>query len=515
VVFVLWMAHKTMKRILTGNSNWWPQASRIAVYAGALVMVVLPLHARAALHDARLSGEIFLYLFGGLLNFGVPFYLLLYATSRFRSLPLSPQHACGLFLAGGALAVPLIIGDKVVMLGSFAGAWAEAATQVSAALDGRLIEPMAGNLPAWWIVLRSALGISAILLTGAVVRRGTRRVTMRPAAQIFAVVAVASGLACFSLRPLDIPLLPNQVLVFISPRKQALLLNAHFVAVQLAWLVPAFLLALATTAERGSRRSAAGLLSAIILQSALLYSWPRYEPWLRSTGTFAPAGVVFGIVCFVLIIALRDRLDGMLQFGKNTQEMRMVPEQLMTLPELRVAGIGLLLICGTLSGYGAWRNRLASRSDGASSLGVRVPATWEPTKSQGRSDAAFVRKSLGWGPSTLELEVRNDLSDTTTAVEVATTLSARYERFSPSSVERWDGIVPGTFVITFTYMETATGDSLTRYGGAVVSPRRDGAKLVATATYEGIDDARLWDVARIVQSAQTSDSSGGVGARDE
>lgn len=501
IVFVLWLAHKTMKRILTGDSRWWPQASRIAVYAGALIFVVLPLHARAALHDERLSGEIFLYLFSGVLNFGVPFYLMLYASSRFRSLPLTPQHACGLFLAGGAIAVPLIIGDKAVILGSFSAAWAEAGQQVAAALEGTLVTPAAGNLPAWWIAIRSTLGIVAMLLVGAAVRRGTRNITMRPAAQIFAIVAVASGVACFSLRPLDLPLLPNQWLVFLSPRTQTLLLNATFVVVQLAWLIPGFVLALVTTGSRNTRRSGLAVLATISIQGLLLYAWPRFEPWLRSTGTFAPAGVALGILSFVLIIALRDRLDGMLSFGKNTQEMRMVPEQLMTTRELRFAGIATLFVCLAISARGAWENRLIAQPDLTPALGIRVPATWKPTNAPAPGEVAFTRESAGWGPSTLAIAVRSDLSDSTTAIDVATTLSNRYANFSPSSLERWDGIVRGAFAITFTYVDTATGDSLTRYGGAAVAPRTDGTTLVATTTFDGIDDARLWDVARVIQSA--------------
>lgn len=73
--------------------------------------------------------------------------------------------------------------------------------------------------------------------------------------------------------------------------------------------------------------------------------------------------------------------------------------------------------------------------------------------------AAFNRPSLGWGPSTLQLELRSDLGDSTTALDLAATLSERYADWSPDGIERWDRIVPGAFVITFTYRDHPTVDS--------------------------------------------------------
>ena len=160
--FVLWLVHRTTLKHLIGASPWWPPAARVALYGALLMFVLLPLHARAALHDPRLTSEIFLYLFFGVINFGLPYYLYVYASRRFKELPLSATAALGLFCLGALLSVPLIIADKTVIAGSFAAAWAEATAQTDALIQGQRVVTPRSFLPATWVIARGLLVIAAL-----------------------------------------------------------------------------------------------------------------------------------------------------------------------------------------------------------------------------------------------------------------------------------------------------------------------------------------------------------------
>jgi hypothetical protein len=495
-IFVLWIMHRTMVRFVTGDSAAWPGPSRATLYVAALMFVLLPTHARGAMHDPRLSSEIVYYLFQGVLVFGVPYYLFVYATRRFVVLPLSPAAALAVFLSGGFLAALLVALDRAVVAGSVSEAWAYATQQVADGIAGRRALPRTFILPTWWIVLRGVLVVASLLAAMRLVRRRTRVMVMRPAAVVFGVIALAAGLACFSNRPLELPLMPTRVGMMVTPLRMSLWVDEAFIALQLSYLLPALVLAWAASFERSVRRTVWSIAVAVMLHVAIQTGWPGGEAWLRSSGIVAI--VAAGGVCAFLLLAsaVRERLDDLL-----TRKLEAdagdegLTDHLLTRGEVRRVALAVCLAAVGLATARVWQSRMGVQAlaDGAGS--VRVPAAW-------RADGeGWVRPDITGDTSRLVVEVRPDTLDAMAALqEVAPALSERYPGFTPTGIHRWDHVATGMVALDFSWYQQPADSGTYRLGTVVVADLGAQHLGVGTVTYGTSGAGRRWDVARILPS---------------
>ena len=240
---------------------------------------------------ARSRSEIYLYLFFGIIDMGLPYYLFVYASQRFRQMPLSAPALLGIFGIGAALSVPFTILDKLAASGWSIGAvWTMANAQVAASLKGVPLVVVMHFLPPTWIVVRSLLAIGAVLVVGAVVRRRMRGREFAPAATVFAVIATATGLACFANRSLELPLLPLGIVQLITPMNVSREIDVTLVARYLSFVIPAFLISLVLIGRSGWFVRIAGFVVAILVHASIAILWPAHEPWLRSSGVLSTAG---------------------------------------------------------------------------------------------------------------------------------------------------------------------------------------------------------------------------------
>ena len=500
-VFVLWIMHRTMLRFVTGNSAAWPGASRAPLYVAALMFVLLPTHARGAMHDPRLSSEIVYYLFQGVLVFGVPYYMFVYATRRFALLPLTPVAALAVFLCGGVAAALLVALDRVVVAGSIGEAWAYATQQVADGIAGRRVLPRTFLLPTWWMVLRAALVVAVLLLTMRVVRRRTRVMMLRPAAAVFAVIACAAGLACFANRPLELPLLPTRVGMMVTPLRFSLWVDETFLALQLSYLLPALVLAWAASFEPSVRRALGSIGSAVLLHVVIQAGWPGEEAWLRSSGVVAiiAAG---GVGAFLLLAsAIRDRLDDLLtrKVEAETSDEGLT-DHLLTRVEVRRVALAVCLVVAAVAAGRIWRARPATRvlAEGVGS--AELPASW-------RSDSShWIRPDISGDTARLVIELRHDTLDAMAALqELAPAIGERYPGFTPTGLYRWDHVATGMVALDFTWYQQPTDSSTYRLGTVVLAPVTGQQLAIGTVTYgPAVTDTR-WDVARILSSLRPAD----------
>ncbi|MBK8248524.1 MAG: hypothetical protein IPK85_14115 [Gemmatimonadetes bacterium] len=495
-VFVLWIMHRTMLRFVTGDSAAWPGTSRAPLYVAALMFVLLPTHARGAMHDPRLSSEIVYYLFQGVLVFGVPYYMFIYATRRFALLPLTPVAALAVFLCGGVGAALLVALDRVVVAGSLGEAWAYATQQVADGIAGRRDVPRPVVLPPWWIVLRSTLVVAVMMLTMRVVRRRTRILMMRPAATVFAVMAFAAGLACFANRPLELPLLPARVGMMVTPLRFSLWVDEAYLAVQLSYLLPSLVLAWAASFERSLRRSLGAMATAAALHVVIQAGWPGAEAWLRSTGVVAMVAAG-GVGAFLLLAsAIRDRLDDLLTRKPDAETSdEGLSDHLLTRAEVRRVALAVCLVAAAVAAGRVWSARPETRRLAAGSGSAQLPATW-------RSDsAAWIRPDISGDTSRLVVELRPDTLDAMAALqELAPTLGEQYPAFTPTGLHRWDHVATGMVALDFTWYQQPADSSTYRLGTVVLTPVGGDHLGVGTLTYGPALVDRRWDVARMLAS---------------
>lgn len=498
---VLWLVHKTVLKHVFSSSRWWPQTARVALYAALLMFVLLPIHARVAMHDPRVGSEIFLYLFMGVINFGVPYYLYLFASRRFAPLPLSPSAALGLFCLGGLLAVPLIIADKSVIAGSFAAAWSAANEQAQGVLAGQPVLQNRGVFPATWIAIRGVLAIGGVLLVAWVVRRRVHDKTQAQGAVACAVIAVAAGVACFSNRGVELPLLPQRVVYFIAPLASSSIVDASLVAQQLSFLLPALLLALALAGPRGGAVRIAAVAGAIALHVFINFIWPSREAWLRSSGAMFPVAGASLVSLVFLIAALCRRLDhALVRRSDDGGGAALEPGSLLTWAELRVATAVLLMAFAAIGTHQAYAQRVAVRRIPGSALELRIPASWSAAEEEtGR--VAFSRASWTDTRPSLRAELRSYAADSTRALlrDVALEAAQRLANFEAKALETLERYYPGALALDYRYLQSAGDENTAALGTIAVAPMPNGKALVVTVVRAPSEPARRWDVLRALQ----------------
>ena len=285
-IFILWLSHMSMRHFVAGDSAGWPRSARVILYRAALMLVLLPVHARAAMHDSKLAHEILLYLLTGILDLGLPFYLHLYARRNFQRMPFTAVQLLACFGIGAALSVPFTILDKLaVSAWSFDAGWTTVNAQVqSLGQQGRDLEAFTAFLPPAWLIGRALLAWSAILAIGVLVQRRMAGRELAPAATVVAVLAVATGLACFANRTLEVPLLPPSGLQLLTPARVSRAVDVALVARYLSFVIPALIVGLALISSAPRRRRVIAIGASVTLHRAITWLWPAQEPWLRSTG---------------------------------------------------------------------------------------------------------------------------------------------------------------------------------------------------------------------------------------
>ncbi|MEW5918177.1 MAG: hypothetical protein AB1762_17375, partial [Gemmatimonadota bacterium] len=501
--FVLWLTYRTAFDFVGGSSTWWPGPARVALYASGVLFVLLPVHARAALHDGTLPNEIFLYLFFGVIDLGLPYYLYVYAQRRFQELPLSVPAMLGLFGVGAALSVPLIVLDKLALARwSTAAMWQRASEQATAILAGTPLPPLQAVLPPAWLLLRGLLVIALLVSAAVLARRYSKHVRLAPAVAVFSAVAVGAGLASFSNRSVDLPLMPLRIVQLITPLSVSLSIDAALIARHLSYFLPAMLVGLMLTMPQSRVPRALGVAAAYVLHASLSLTWPRGEAWLRSTGALVLLGTA-GVVLFIWLTAvLRDRLDAVL--ARKSESL--TPDdsaQLLPAGDVRWLCITLLLVLSSATVLKAYSGRLRPHRVVNSSLVAQVPAMWQVTESTpfaNQSTLALVGRSYTEFRPVLWTDLRHaDTADARAVLQRAALETAeRVAEFEPLKFDTWDQFYPGSLLLDFRVALTPSDTGRRLFGTMVLAPVPNGQALVAAVIHDIDDRDRRWDLARIL-----------------
>ncbi|MEN6317274.1 MAG: hypothetical protein ABFD82_00755 [Syntrophaceae bacterium] len=500
-IFGLWMAHTTLRPFLAGESSWWPRPARIALYCAGLMFVLLPVHIRAAVHDRTLSNEIFLYLFFGIIDLGLPYYLFVYADRRFRRMPLSASALLGIFGIGAAISVPFTILDKLAAAGWSIGAvWTTVNSQVEALLQGGPPVVFMHFLPPIWIVVRSVLAMGVVLIVGAIVRRRMRDSEFALAATVFAVVATATGMACFANRSLDLPLLPLRIVQLITPMNVSREIDVALITRYLSFVIPAFMISLILTGRSGRFVRVTGIGIAILVNVTVAILWPAHEPWLRSSGVLSIAGIAGVVVFLLLLVAVRNRLDTILTLREDVDAGSL----LVPWNEFRVAGFALILVLTLVSAWLLSIGRMAPREIGKPAVIVMLPAFWHDKTMAVETSGPrqFVVPTGGPFPPRLMIEVRpRETADVLTLIKtVGIEVSQSLEGFAPKKLIEWNQLRPGALALDFEFEARIANTTFPAIGTIVVAPLQPGTAVVFTMVSTLGDRDRRWDLARAIQA---------------
>ena len=498
-IFILWLSHMSMRHFVAGDSPGWPRAARVILYSAALMLVLLPVHARAAMHDSKLANEILLYLFTGIIDLGLPFYLHLYARRNFQRMPFTAVQLLACFGLGAALSVPFTILDKMaVSAWSFDAVWTTVNAQVQAAVhQGRVLDAFEAFLPPAWLVGRALLAWSAILAIGVLVHRRMTGRELAPAATVVAVLAVATGLACFTNRTLEVPLLPNSVVQLLTPTRVSRIVDVALVARYLSFVIPALIVGLTLISSSPRRWRVTAIGAAVALHLGITWLWPAQEPWLRSTGVLSTAGAAGGLALFVLVVVMRDRLAAVLLLREKPGGAT----RLLYPRELRIAaGIGFagLLVLGA---WQIFETRRVARTVPGQAATVLLPALWREAPAVG-GGASWHGPLRGPSAPLLQWATRPGEGGNTQAVlqAAANERAQELSNFTIVGLEKWEQFVPGALALEFQFERPLEGVAVPVLGTLVVARAGADTAVVFTILYELSDRDRRWDILRALRN---------------
>ncbi|HMO19676.1 MAG TPA: hypothetical protein PKC98_01765, partial [Candidatus Melainabacteria bacterium] len=325
-VWLLWLFHRVGLKMSLETSPLFPSAGRLPIYGAILLFCLCEIHARSALKDFNIMNKIFLIMFRGIIDVGLPYFLYVFATRRFKELPLNLSTIFGIFCLGAVLTLPFTALEKLALC-----SWSPAKlSELVNTQNTLLTEYGMANLPLLqfplsWFLLKSAMFTGAlVLVTQYVLKKTNAAASGRlPSAIIFSTLAFTSGFSSFIKTSVDLPL-PNEVKALLLPTVIELNLNASVLAIYLSYWIPAllFCFVLAWAEQRSTLRWL--MASAVAAGSFFIfnYFWPSHEAFLRSSEILKDCGVFFfGLLIYLLVIAIR-RIE-----ARNTIEPQAIEEK--------------------------------------------------------------------------------------------------------------------------------------------------------------------------------------------
>jgi len=508
-LMLLWMLYRSGLTRAMGSSPLWPAVGRVAICAAIMLFVVLEVHCRAALHDGLAFDRIFLYTFRGVVDFGLPYLLSVYASRRLTTLPVSTPQMIGAFATGAIVALTLNALDKVVAAGgSLTALSADMTARFDLILTGQMdrLQDLAPDASLAWTLSRGVLAVAALIVVAVVVGRRTRGQERAPAAVLFSLITAGAGMAAFSQIWMDLPVVSPRWAQLIIPYRTSMEVDAHIVGLFLSYTLPAMVLGLAVTRPDGATRpwAAVGVAAASALHLLAVVLWPGQEPWLRSSGmlwTCCIAGV--GLFA-VLLRAVRLRVEKVMPeavLDEQHAEAPLVGRRGVAV----VSALGVLAVCAVaITQYRA--GRLVDREVPGLPAPLPLPAAWRPLDTLPPGVAAgFTRSTVSVGPPVLMVELRESPEEGIDALlegllgETAASLTDFEVYRGPES---WQRHLDGAVAVDFFFSSTqANGLALPMVGSMALLPVKDGP-VVGVWLIANLHDfhARRWDLVMIADA---------------
>lgn len=510
---LLWMLYRSGLTRAVGASPHWPAVGRVAISAAIMLFVVLEVHSRAALHDALAFDRIFLYTFRGVVDFGLPYLLSVYASRRLTALPVSTAQMIGAFATGAVVALSLNVLDKLVAAGgSLARLAADMAARFDLIVNGQMdrLPELVPDPSLAWTVTRGLLAVAALVLVAVAVSRRTKGQERAPAVVLFSLIAAGAGMAAFSQIWLELPIVSPRWAQLVIPYRTSMDVDAHIIALFLSYTLPAMVLGLAAARSNGATRLwlAAGVASAAALHVMAVMLWPGEEPWLRSSGmlwTCCIAGV--GLFA-VLLRAVRLRVEAVMPDavleGDRAQGALIGRRGVVVVALIGALAVGAVAIAQLRAG------RLVDRDVAGLPAALPLPAAWRPLDTLPPGVAAgFTRSTVSVGPPVLMVELREAPEEGIEALleallgETAASLTD-FELYR--GPESWQHHLDGAVAVDFFFSSPqANGATLLMAGSMALLPVEDGP-VVGVWLIANLHDfhARRWDMVLIAESLDTA-----------
>ncbi|MBK9618833.1 MAG: hypothetical protein IPO31_06560 [Candidatus Obscuribacter sp.] len=330
-LWLLWLMHTVGWSTSLKSSPLWPVRGRLALYAAVVLFCLLEIAAKSATKDFRIMNEIFLNMFRGVLDVGLPYYLYIWAQRRIKPLPTSVKSIFFAFTSGAVFAFILNPLDKL------------AASNWSLPAFNTLIEQQLQNLsnsgnitldlslPLPWLFARSILFVLAMLVLLYIAQRG--KSNLAATSKTFLVVAFAGGVASFSRTFVDLPL-PTYARVLLAPVAQDTAFNCTVFNTYLAYWIPALTLSCALLHGEQAKRQTGRLVSSTFFAAlscfVIFAVYLQLQEYLRASGLLYPYMTIIAVEFAALVIMTMQALERHCNVGTE-QNVMLGQKQLVSL----------------------------------------------------------------------------------------------------------------------------------------------------------------------------------------
>lgn len=397
-VWLLWLFHTSILGICSESSRLWPAQGRQLLYSGFVCLCLLEIAARTTVQDYSVSNEIFLMMFRGIIDVGIPYFLFVFATRKLTTLPITTLRLFQALCLGAVFTIPMNILDKFAMtrgsVSSFMNLWKSEIELYGAT---GVISTAVPHLPVEWLLVRSLLFTAALALLSASIRYVRKRQWIQRGLQktqedneqlpkgtyatcVFLLISFAGGFASFSKTAVDLPL-PTEWKVLISPFSMNVYLDYYWLVAYLsAWLSTMVFLLFLPLRTKGIKRSLqllSALLSAIVFTFAIQWIYPGKEHELNSANIL-PLVSVAGVSAFLyLAFLVWTKVQRDLECTETAPEKQQ-SKPLFSKLELSTIAAVILIIFAFVIGSSFNSSRMTPRPIRASNNKLDLPAHWMP-----------------------------------------------------------------------------------------------------------------------------------------
>jgi hypothetical protein len=466
-VGLLWLLHTVGWDLSSKSSPAWPAAGRLSIYGGIATFALLEIFARTACSDFKMMNELFLAMFHGVIDIGLPYYFLVWTTNRVKKLPVKIPALLGVFCVGAATALIFNVLEKFAAVGCSLPALNDVVNTQCRTLReiGSVNIDLA--IPEVWYFARAAIYTGAL---GAVYAFSKRKFANRENASdaiLFLLVAFGSGIASFAETLVELPL-PTEVRALLAPCTQELLFDCNLFQNYLAYWIPALLLGLAQLygRERATKWFLFAIPPAMAAHFFISWSYSQYEVYWRACGSLytillVPAGI------FVIFVALYLN-----RFASTQEESERDKKATLLTPKTMIAAMAIAELILIPLAFVRSNIKFDHQQMPAISRDISISKTWQRGTDSGV--ATFVRRVDGGQSSLLQIGTIDseglDSRQLLKKLFVQAAQSGQYPNLAVVSVEPWGKYYPNALACNFAYEIPRSNPPMTMAGISVLVP---------------------------------------------
>jgi hypothetical protein len=534
-IWLLWLYQRIGLPMSLQSSPLWPSRGRLPIYGGVMLFCLLEIHARSVVHDYTVMNQLFLVMFRGIIDVGLPYFLYVFATRKFNQLPVKLITIFNTFCLGAVFALIVNLLDKLALnnwsLAKFIDYWNQELVNLT---TKSIPELGLATLPTSWLLIKSLIVVSALTIVALFIfkrlidakRTDDPRANLA-AALVFTLLSFSSGFASFSKTAIDLPL-PAKWNCLLAPIHSCLQIDAHMIVTYLSTWLPALVIALFLTWSRTSTPLLIPSLSrwilafevALTVNFVISYSWAAEEPWFRSTDMLYTCGLGLSGLFILLVCWSIDIINAQLGNEQSNSSNDSVTKNggdsvPQNSPPIVSASDrnAIAVLCLAL---------LVSRATGQVDSGVfiehkipslnrvvYIPKKWGAIQQVADKSLSFVINDQN-GTSSLILNTTR-----TETGGVAQTMQKLIDEAKHSPVianlsiinsERWNHFYPGALALYYTFDLKVKETSFPKLGLTVLCPdeRLGQTNVLSIMTTPKEITEQKWDLVRIIKRSLPS-----------